>query len=191
MTMLRLIALLSFLLPTFFLYTQASPRSLPDSLLSSVERRTVPPYFPPYPPSCPICAKSWPSIDSCAEASPVLANFSMIMFNPGAFIPVIKCACADTFQAAFPMCVDCFLQTNQSDVLDHKDLPDLIEGIRRICAIESVLLGGAATADGQVTPSGVAAPKPTITSGAPDMGARVGVVAGSLFFLLGLGSLVL
>jgi hypothetical protein len=79
-------------------------------------------------PSCPKCAPSWPNINSCAAACPVFSNFSMvyndpldllfhrtpayknpvqqIIFNPGAFIDVIKCSCTDTFQAAFPQCVD-------------------------------------------------------------------------------------
>jgi len=29
-----------------------------------------------------------------------------IIFNPGAFIDIIKCACTDTFQSAYPQCAD-------------------------------------------------------------------------------------
>ena len=36
------------------------------------------PTFPDQPPSCPICAQNFGSIDSCAQAAPVLANFSMV-----------------------------------------------------------------------------------------------------------------
>ncbi|OSD00035.1 WD40 repeat-like protein [Trametes coccinea BRFM310] len=111
------------------------------------------PVFPDQPPSCPICEKDYGSIDSCAQAAPVLANFSMVIFNPGAFIDVIKCACADTFQSAYPQCVDCFIQTNQTQFLNSSNLPGVVDGIRKICALESSLLGGVATADGEVTPT--------------------------------------
>ncbi|OBZ74715.1 hypothetical protein A0H81_05540 [Grifola frondosa] len=111
------------------------------------------PNFPDQPPSCPICAANYSNIDSCAEAAPVLANFSMIIFNPGAFIDVIKCACTDTFQSVYPQCVDCFQQTNQTAFLDAPDIPAVLSGIRQICALESTLLGGAATADGEATPT--------------------------------------
>lgn len=49
--------------------------SLPSQ---TFQTRTTPPTFPDYPPSCPICAQGYPSIDSCAQAAPVLANFSMV-----------------------------------------------------------------------------------------------------------------
>ncbi|CDO68759.1 hypothetical protein BN946_scf184989.g25 [Trametes cinnabarina] len=172
------------------------------------------PVFPDQPPSCPICEQNYGSIDSCAQAAPVLANFSMVstlrgeltegntdtdmagaiqvIFNPGAFIDVIKCACADTFQSgewykkgrtivfilkcramsAYPQCVDwyvhgffaygsclilvrmhSFIQTNQTQFLNSSNLPGVVDGIRKICALESSLLGGVATADGEVTPT--------------------------------------
>ncbi|EJD05006.1 uncharacterized protein FOMMEDRAFT_53440, partial [Fomitiporia mediterranea MF3/22] len=111
------------------------------------------PSFPSDPPSCPICAQSYPSINSCAQAAPVLANVSMVLFNPGAFIDVIKCACTDTFQAAYPQCADCFTRTNQTQFLSApaNDLPDIISGIRSICSLESSFIGnvsGSATASG-------------------------------------------
>ena len=87
--------------------THATPALLPRD-----------PYFPNDPPSCPICAQNYDGISSCAQAAPVLANASMvrsvfalvpitqadvyraqILFNPGAFIDVIKCACTDSFQS--------------------------------------------------------------------------------------------
>jgi hypothetical protein len=40
--------------------------------------RMVQPYFPDTPPSCPICAKGYPSISSCAQAAPALANSSAV-----------------------------------------------------------------------------------------------------------------
>lgn len=45
---------------------------------SSLNRRTESPYFPQQPPSCPICQQNYASINSCAEAAPVLANFSQV-----------------------------------------------------------------------------------------------------------------
>jgi cell division cycle protein 20 (cofactor of APC complex) len=36
------------------------------------------PTFPEQPPSCPICEQNYESIDSCALAAPVLANFTMV-----------------------------------------------------------------------------------------------------------------
>ncbi|KAL5478856.1 hypothetical protein ACEPAI_2133 [Sanghuangporus weigelae] len=113
------------------------------------------PTFPSDPPSCPKCEQSFRSINSCAAAAPVLANVSMIIFNPGAFIDVIKCACTDTFQAAYPQCVDCFTRTNQTEFLsaDSDQLPGIISGIRSICAIESTLLGNVSATNGEVPSS--------------------------------------
>ncbi|KAJ3806764.1 hypothetical protein F5876DRAFT_9150, partial [Lentinula aff. lateritia] len=94
------------------------------------------PTFPSFPASCPICEANYSSIQNCAEAAPVLANFTTIIFNPGAFIAVIQCSCTETFQSIFPQCVDCFEQTNQTDVLGAPDLPSVLQGMRNICALE-------------------------------------------------------
>ena len=102
---------------TLFFILFQSLRSVALSLPQSPNKNVVPiqarqdsglgtPSFPPDPPSCPKCAESFGSINSCAAAAPVLANFSMVIFNPGAFIDIIKCACTDTFQAAYPQCAD-------------------------------------------------------------------------------------
>ncbi|KAH9984197.1 hypothetical protein BJV77DRAFT_953309 [Russula vinacea] len=111
------------------------------------------PYFPDTPASCPICAKGYSSINSCAQAAPVLANLSTVLFNPGAFISVIKCSCTDTFQSTFPQCADCFEKTNQTSVLDTPNLPSLVKNIRDICASESSILGNVSNSDGETTPS--------------------------------------
>jgi len=142
------------------------------SNLATIQRRTTPPVFPDYPPSCPKCAEHYPDIDSCAQAAPVLANFTMVLFNPTAFVDVVRCACADTFQAVFPQCVDCFVRTNQTDVLEAPSLPDILEGMRRICAMQSVFFGNVSFANGEVT----ATPGPSPT---PNAGERV-VVGTSL-----------
>ncbi|ETW84868.1 hypothetical protein HETIRDRAFT_247730, partial [Heterobasidion irregulare TC 32-1] len=96
---------------------------------------------------------NYDSISSCAEAAPVLANVSMIIFNPGAFIDVIKCACTDTFQSVFPQCADCFERTNQTDVLDTPDLPSVVSGMRQVCSLASALLGNVSETDGEVSSS--------------------------------------
>jgi hypothetical protein len=47
--------------------------------LAVVARQTAAqPYFPDTPASCPICAQGYPSISSCAEAAPVLANLTTV-----------------------------------------------------------------------------------------------------------------
>ena len=89
----------------------------PSSSEGVLAKRTTP-NFPSDIPSCGICAGNYSSISSCAAAVPVLQNFTMVcgrpvhiaatsaeieyfqvLFNPGAFIDVIKCACTDTFQS--------------------------------------------------------------------------------------------
>ena len=58
--------------------------------------------------------------------------------------------------------LDSFIQTNQTSFLDSQDLPAVVDGMRKICALESTLLGGVATADGEVTPtSSIAVPTAT------------------------------
>ncbi|KAJ3727500.1 hypothetical protein EV361DRAFT_795906 [Lentinula raphanica] len=131
----------------------------------SLQRRSAEPTFPSSPASCPICEASYSSIQNCAEASPVLANFTTIIFNPGAFINVIQCSCTETFQSVFPQCVDCFEQTNQTDVLGATDLPSVLQGMRNICALESTLLGSAAATDGELPSStGLASATPAATN---------------------------
>ncbi|KDQ55964.1 hypothetical protein JAAARDRAFT_36754 [Jaapia argillacea MUCL 33604] len=164
--------------------SHASPFGSP--IIPSLTRRTDP-YFPDDPPSCPICAQSYLNISSCCQAAPILANFSAVIFNPGAFIAVIKCACTDTFQSVFPQCVDCFIQTNQSDILSTPNLPAVVSGMRQVCALESTLLGGVATADGEVTPTSTgAAPTSTSTSSA-----KLGSIVqpGWIYMLLGMGGI--
>jgi len=138
--------------------------SMPQA--SKGRRATVQPVFPDAPPSCPICAQNYDGISSCAQAAPVLANFTSVLFNPGAFIDVIKCACTDTFQSAFPQCVDCFEKTNQTDVLNSPDLPSVVNGLRQVCAVASSIFGNVSDSNGETTPSNLAAsPTPTPSAG--------------------------
>jgi len=135
-------------------YTDGSP---------TLQHRTTP-SFPPDPLSCPICEKDYWTIDSCAQASPVLANFSMVIFNPGAFIDVMKCACTDTFRSAFPQCVDCFGRTNQTWVLDQDDaLPKVVNNLHDVCALAATVLGHVASANSEL-PSSTSTPLPTSTA---------------------------
>ncbi|KIK04545.1 hypothetical protein K443DRAFT_675795 [Laccaria amethystina LaAM-08-1] len=160
--------------------TLTSPAPLVDSSLT-LERRTQP-YFPDTPASCPICAKDYSNIQSCAEAAPVLANFSMVIFNPGAFISVIKCACLDTFQAVFPQCVDCFVKTGQDDVIICPDLPAVVSGMRKICAIESTLLGNVTATNNA---SAHATSTPTSSSTAGFLERKDGVTLGTSVAIIG------
>ncbi|KAF8628586.1 hypothetical protein AX17_005982 [Amanita inopinata Kibby_2008] len=149
-----------------------------NSLTSRAE-----PQFPDTPPSCPICAQNYDKISSCAQAAPVLANISMVIFNPGDVVDVIKCACTDTFQSVFPQCVDCFVKTNQTDVLATPDLPGLVGHIRSVCAIASTLLGNVSAADGEVNATGSAPiASPTKTSGA-DVDRHTGAALGVIILL--------
>lgn len=122
---LQLKALISIILPSFVAIICLLPPTpavaYPYTPLNNKLRARAEPIFPTQPPSCPICAQNYGSIDSCAQAAPVLANVSMvglmigigigargvfvdsfvrqIIFNPGAFVSVIECACTDTFQS--------------------------------------------------------------------------------------------
>lgn len=80
------------------------------------------------------CTTSWFSPSSQLGASWKLPTgelrgtnrCSQMIYNPTRFIEVIQCACTDTFQSAYPQCVDCFTQTNQTAFLapqDGKSLP--------------------------------------------------------------------
>jgi hypothetical protein len=44
-------------------------------------------------------------------------------------------------------------QTNQIALLNTTDVPAIVEGMRKVCALAGTLLGGVATADGEVTPT--------------------------------------
>lgn len=131
----------------------AYPAPLSSRPLWFDTRQTQQPYFPDTPASCPICAQGYTNINSCAQAATTLSNVTTVLFNPGAFIDVIKCSCADTFQSVFPQCVDCFEKTNQTGVLNTTDLPSLVNSIRSVCSLASSILGNASNADGETTPT--------------------------------------
>jgi hypothetical protein len=75
-------------LSSLVIISSATPFTTPSFTDHSLvlQRRTTDPYFPPDPPSCPLCAADYPNIEHCAAACPVLANFSMVSpLSGGAF----------------------------------------------------------------------------------------------------------
>jgi len=108
----------------------------------ALEKRDA--YFPDYPPSCQICEQHYSEIDSCANASVVLADIQEVIFAPLQFLTVIECACTDTFESYYPQCVDCFEQTNQTCFLEPANggnLSSIVTGMRQICALGSSIFG--------------------------------------------------
>ncbi|KAH8929204.1 hypothetical protein BT69DRAFT_1276482 [Atractiella rhizophila] len=137
--------MIAFLLITL-LFTSVSALSLPADPLSpsSLVERGDQPNFPSDIPSCVACQPKWGSISSCAEAAPVFQNISNIFWNPAAFVTTIKCACTDTFQAAYPACSDCFVETNQcASFLDIQagDAPQILKNMRSVCSFGSTAGG--------------------------------------------------
>ncbi|KAG8876157.1 hypothetical protein FRB97_004364 [Tulasnella sp. 331] len=132
-----------------------------SSLLIHRQTTTPPtPYFPSTPASCPICAATYPNISSCASAAYLFQNFTQIMLDPTGFTDLIGCACTDTFESVFPQCVDCFIQTNQTAVLQSDNLPSVVSGLRQVCALASTIFGHVASANSQL-------PSETAVSGTP------------------------
>jgi len=119
------------------------------ALESGLSKRTE---FPDNPPSCKLCEKDYPNIQTCANASIVLSDPGAIILAPLQFINVLNCACTTTFQAAYPQCVDCFTQTNQTAFLLPKNgnLSSVVAGMYQICAMLSTLLGGVASKNSQL-----------------------------------------
>jgi len=141
-------------------YAWDPPRNAPEKLArdahlealgleSGLSKRTQ---FPDNPPSCKLCEKNYINIQSCANASVVFSQPSIMIYDPTRFIDVVQCACTDTFQSAYPQCVDCFTQTNQTAFLvpDNGNLSSVITGMRQVCALLSTLWGGVATKNSQL-----------------------------------------
>ena len=72
-------------LPTQFRYLNEFAPASPRSEASLASRADGEPQFPDQPPSCPICAQNFDSIDSCAQAAPVLQNFTMVSQSPWSY----------------------------------------------------------------------------------------------------------
>ena len=69
-------------LPTQFRYLNEFAPASTRGEVSLASRADGEPQFPDQPPSCPICAQNFDSIDSCAQAAPVLQNFTMVSQSP-------------------------------------------------------------------------------------------------------------
>ncbi|KAG8771925.1 hypothetical protein FRC12_003346 [Ceratobasidium sp. 428] len=153
-------------LHTLLTFTLAMPA--PTAVADVQMHKRTTPYFPEYPPSCPKCQAEFDNINSCAEASEALADPRSIILDPVGFYDLIKCSCTDTFQSVFPQCVNCFVQTNQTAVLnyDTADLSSVVSGMRQVCSLASTLLGGVASANSQVASSTLSAPTTSAISGA-------------------------
>ncbi|VDB95412.1 unnamed protein product [Peniophora sp. CBMAI 1063] len=162
----------------------ASPL-LPSSSKEVLVKRTTPD-FPDDVPSCGICSQNYNSISSCAAAVPVLQNFTTVLFNPGAFIDVIKCACTDTFQAAYPQCVDCFERTNQTALLNDDNLDGTLEGLRTVCGTVSTTVSNTTTTDNEtvptLTPSESSAASPLAVGGESLSRTHLAMLLGGLLF---------
>jgi hypothetical protein len=76
-----------------------------------------------------------------------------------------------------------FLRTGQEDVLTAStdDLPAVLSGMRNVCAIASTLLGGAVTANGEITPT--ASSVVPIPTSAAITTAHDGILLGSIGML--------
>ncbi|GAA5845256.1 hypothetical protein JCM5353_006783 [Sporobolomyces roseus] len=111
------------------------------------------PYFPQEIPSCIACQPEWSGISSCAKAAPAFENWQNMIFNPAAFYNAIKCGCTDTFNSAYPQCVDCFVQTNQCaeflGVPSEQNASSILDGLREVCGLGSVLIGNVAKSQTQ------------------------------------------
>ncbi|PWN29852.1 hypothetical protein BDZ90DRAFT_216463 [Jaminaea rosea] len=131
----------------------------PEKAVASPVRRDETPPVPlsqlPYPTfpaeyaSCRKCEKRYPQISSCAQASSAFQNGTTIVSDPTKYYSIIKCACTDTFQSAYPQCLDCFQHTNQCWYLgtdpEGTQAPAILGNIRSLCALGSALLGGVAS----------------------------------------------
>ncbi|GAA6040479.1 hypothetical protein JCM8097_004569 [Rhodosporidiobolus ruineniae] len=185
------------------------------------------PYFPPDMPSCVACEPQWSGINSCAMAAPAFQNWqnvrsflslhgersideplaslsrAQMLYNPLSFVSAIKCGCTDTFNSAYPQCVDCFVQTNQCEqylgVPSEQNASSILDGLRNVCGFGSALLGGVATsqASAGISYTYTAEPSqgyPTTTSigvGGMDYGSAEGATSGAAPFALASFAVVL
>lgn len=82
------------------------------------------PTFPSQYTSCQKCEPEYPKISSCAMASSAFQNGTTIFSDPTKYYSIIKCACADTFQAAYPQCLDCFQVSQRRQRTSERRLAD-------------------------------------------------------------------
>ncbi|RIA94791.1 hypothetical protein C1645_817489 [Glomus cerebriforme] len=109
------------------------------------------PYFDPNIPSCVQCEKEYPSIDSCTKSCEIFQNASLALFDPQQIIDSIRCACTDTFLSVYPLCIECFRRTGQSNTLLNTEVPPAVDTIRSVCQTTSAIAGNASSYDATAT----------------------------------------
>ncbi|KAJ6625947.1 hypothetical protein B0H10DRAFT_1782192, partial [Mycena sp. CBHHK59/15] len=128
---------------------------------------------------------NYTEIQLCISVAPVMANFSTVISNPGSFINVITCACTDPFKTTFPECVDCFENTDQEDVLNMSDLDAVIEGINKVCALESAIFGvGSGSSSTTTSDASTTSTASTPTTSSNGSTRDSGLLSGALFSML-------
>src|ERR1700743_395913 len=121
-----------------------------------------------------------------------------VIYSPLLFIDAINCACTDTFKSAYPQCVDCFEQTNQTVFLEPSDganLSTIVTNIRTICSLGSAVFGGVASANSELpgqTPITVASAGAALRGAVNVLsvhgtGRAVGVAVGTIVMGVGMG----
>ncbi|CAG8688338.1 2129_t:CDS:1, partial [Dentiscutata erythropus] len=110
--------------------------------------------FDPTIPSCVACQQNFSSVDSCTSASVAFQNFSAVLSDPSRFVNALRCACLDSFQKAYALCLYCFQLTNQTQkFLDSNDIPPSVDSIRSACAFVSAITHNASGYNGTSTAS--------------------------------------
>ncbi|CAG8515897.1 10582_t:CDS:1 [Scutellospora calospora] len=93
--------------------------------------------FDPTIPSCVACQQDFSSVNSCCNAN-ASVDFSTIISDPSLFVNELRCACFDSFQKTYALCLYCFQLTNQTQkFLNSNDVPPSVDSIRSACAFFS------------------------------------------------------
>ncbi|CAG8748765.1 11832_t:CDS:2, partial [Racocetra persica] len=110
--------------------------------------------FDPTIPSCVACQQNFSSVDSCTRASMVFQNFSVVLSDPSRFVDALQCACLDSFQQVYALCLYCFQLTNQTQkFLDSKNIPPTVDSIRYACGFISTVTHNASGYNATATAS--------------------------------------
>lgn len=78
-----------------------------------------------------------------------------------------------------------FQQTNQTSLLNTPNAPAVVDGMRKVCALASTLLGGVAYTDGEATPTSSVYLPPSATATASGARAVVNEPVGLILVVLG------
>ncbi|CAG8608380.1 20440_t:CDS:2 [Cetraspora pellucida] len=110
--------------------------------------------FDPTIPSCVACQQNFSSVDSCTSACIAFQNFSAVISDPSRFGDALRCACLDSFQQAYALCLYCFQLTNQTQkFLDSKNIPPTVDSVRYACAFLSAVTHNASGYNATATAS--------------------------------------